>query len=101
MGEDRITVHVDPDLEDLIPTYLERRRRELDTLRADLEGADYETIRVTGHSLKGSGGGYGFQTLTEIGAEIESAAKTQDASAISAQLERLADYLARVDVVYD
>jgi len=63
--------------------------------------ADYERIRILGHSIKGSGGGYGFDTITELGARIESAAMMGDRVQIMQALEALNEYLERVQVVYD
>ena len=65
-----------------------------------LRDDDLEEIQRTGHSLKGSGGGYGFDELTRIGAALEEAAADGDATSIAAELEVLADYLERVEVVY-
>ena len=36
-----------------------------------LEQSDLETVRVLGHSMKGSGASYGFEGLTTIGASLE------------------------------
>lgn len=97
---ERIVVHVDPDLEDLIPGFLANRRADVDSLQAALARSDFEAIRITGHSMKGAGGGYGFDAITDIGAHIEQAALARDADAVRAGIGDLADYLARVEVVY-
>ncbi|MBF0188498.1 MAG: Hpt domain-containing protein [Magnetococcales bacterium] len=97
---DRIIIHPDPDLEDIIPGYLENRRKELNELRTAVTGSDFETLRVLGHRMKGSGAGYGFKEITDIGRCIEERAKATDGSAIEAEIDRLEDYLQRVDVVY-
>jgi hypothetical protein len=47
-----------------------------------LEKQDFETIRILGHTMKGTGGGYGFDTISEMGRALEEAAKTQDTQAI-------------------
>jgi hypothetical protein len=60
-----------------------------------------EGVRVTGHSMKGTGGGYGFDGLSEIGASIESAAKSGDLDAARSGLERLVDYLERVEIHFE
>ena len=98
---DRIRVNIDPDLEDLIPGFLNNRRNDVEQIRASLRTGDYATIRLLGHSMKGAGGGYGFDPITEYGGEMEQAALQQDVAAIEASLARLADYLARVEPVFD
>ena len=65
-----------------------------------LAAGDFEALRIGGHSLKGSGGGYGFPLLTTLGATIETAAKTKDAATIDAALAEYAGYIQRVEVVY-
>jgi hypothetical protein len=50
--------------------------------------------------MKGVGGGYGFDEITEIGATLESAAKLCDGGVIQQQLARLETYLARVEPVF-
>ncbi|MFI5295895.1 MAG: response regulator [Thermodesulfovibrionales bacterium] len=94
-----IVVYVDPDLADLITGYLENRHRDIQEIgRLLIEGNLQEILRL-GHSMKGSGGGYGFDGVTLIGGEIEEAARTGDKDAVSALKERLAGYLSRVKVM--
>ena len=96
---DRITVAIDPDIADLVPGFLDNRRRDVDKLRALLAASAFADVRTIGHSMKGSGGGYGFDTITDIGAAIERGALAADAASIATGIEQLADYLARVEVV--
>ena len=51
--------------------------------------------------MKGSGGGYGFETITDIGMLMETAAKEGRDEDIRLQVERLEDYLRQVEIVYD
>jgi HPt (histidine-containing phosphotransfer) domain-containing protein len=98
---EKIIVHVDPDLTDLIPGYLANRERDIADIHNALEKNDLETIRILGHSMKGSGGSYGFETITDIGMMMEKAAKEGRNEDISLQMKRLVDYLRRVEIVYD
>jgi HPt (histidine-containing phosphotransfer) domain-containing protein len=91
----------DPDLADLVPDFISRRHADLALLTAALSAGDLATIRATGHSIKGSGGGYGFDGLTEIGARLESSGAAGDADAAAEALHDLADYLENVEVVYE
>ncbi|MCP5144167.1 MAG: Hpt domain-containing protein [Gammaproteobacteria bacterium] len=97
---EKITVHIDPDLEDLIPGFLSNRQRDVDTIRALIDD-DIERVRILGHSMKGAGGGYGFDEITELGAKIEQAAQAGDKPTILAATDALEDYLHRVDPVFD
>jgi signal transduction histidine kinase/CheY-like chemotaxis protein/HPt (histidine-containing phosphotransfer) domain-containing protein len=96
-GSPRIHVAVAASLEDLVPNYLDKRRKDLPKFTGALEAEDFETLRRLGHNLKGSGGSYGFQVLTEIGAAIEASARDRNGPAIRAKVEELARYLEDVE----
>lgn len=97
---EKIVVQVDADLEDLIPGYLQNRRQDVDSILQALENQDFETIRVLGHTMKGTGGGYGFDAITDIGRALEEAAKNKNVQAISREVVALRDYLQAVEVVF-
>ena len=101
MARDSIIVVVDRDLEDLIPGFMRRRQEDLVKLRTAVAELDTEKLRVIGHSIKGTGGGYGFEKLSEIGARIEASAKAGDLDAMSGHLHALEDYLQRVEVRFE
>ncbi len=77
----------------LIPEYLNQRRQDVSAVRSALEKSDFGAIRNLGHKMSGSGGGYGFPRISEIGAALCAAAESRDASAVRAQADALSDYL--------
>jgi len=95
----KILIRADPRLRAAIPAYLDKRRDDARKICAALERYDYDTIRALGHKMNGTGGGFGFPRISEIGAQLEAAAKKQDASAIHAQIEELSRYLEHVEPV--
>ncbi len=95
----RIIARIDADLIDLVPGYIENRRKDRLAIEDALGRGDMECVWIIGHSMKGSGGGYGFHTVSEVGAALEQAAKDGDGDAVRIALVRLQDYLARVEVV--
>ena len=97
----KILVRVDPDLADLIPGFLDNRRKDISAMQEALTHSDFDTVRLLGHSMKGAGGGYGFDTITEIGAALEEAAKDNNPGKVLRGLSDLAAYLDRVEVVHD
>ncbi|MGC3973494.1 MAG: Hpt domain-containing protein [Nitrospira sp.] len=99
-GLARIVVHIDPDLEPIIPGFLANRRRDLVTIEGCLKHGDLDTIRMLGHRMKGDGGGYGFNQISTIGDNLEQAVMIQDGPLIERQIALLDDFLSRVDVVY-
>ena len=93
----RTVVTVDASLSEIIPWYLETRRTDLQSCTAALAGGDFDRIRTLGHNLRGTGAGYGFPKLSEIGEAIESAAQQADAASIETHLKELATYLDEVE----
>ena len=100
MIQEPIVVYIDEDLEELIPEFLANRHEDAATIPALLEKGDLGEIQRLGHSMKGSGGGYGFFELTEMGSMLEQAARSGDVKVISETVANLRDYLACVKIVF-
>ncbi|MBF0344836.1 MAG: Hpt domain-containing protein [Nitrospirae bacterium] len=96
-----IVVKVDEELKDIVPDYLSKMRVDIKLIKSGLSENDMEKIRVVGHQLKGSGGGYGFDYITEVGMAIEKAAKASDAQEILKQVQLFTNFLDQVEVVYE
>lgn len=96
-----VIVTVAKDLADLIPVFFKNRQKELETLRTALSSGDYEQLRQLGHRMKGVGNSYGFAKVSEIGKRVEDGAKSADVAGIDACIAEYADYLSRVQVVYE
>jgi CheY-like chemotaxis protein len=50
------------------PAYLENCRQNVVAMLAALDCGDFQAVIILGHNLRGSGGGFGFQKITDIGA---------------------------------
>jgi signal transduction histidine kinase/DNA-binding response OmpR family regulator len=96
----RNKVMVEEGMEDVVPGYLEKRRADVETYTAALAAADFDSIRKLAHKMKGTGSGYGFPVLTDLGAAIEKAALAQDAPGLREKLEQFASYLKSVELEY-
>lgn len=96
-----IIVKVDSDLEDIIPGFLQNRQSDIEAILEALDKDDYESIRILGHNMKGAGGGYGFEVITDIGSAIEQAAKNNDADEIKRSLDELSTYLEQIEIVFE
>ena len=101
MDERSLRVTVDRDLEDLIPVFLQNRKKELDTLRVALASADFEQLRQLGHRMKGVGHSYGFDHVSTLGKYIEDGARSGDRASLEATITEYADYLSKVQIVYE
>ena len=95
-----LIVHIDPGLEEIVPGFLENRRRDVQTLETALQENNLAQIQLIGHRMRGDGGGYGFDAISLIGAALEQAAAREDRDAIRRHTAELIDFLDRVTVVY-
>ena len=96
---EKTIIRVDPDIAELIPGFLENRRKDIAAMLDSVQRGDFETVQVLGHSMKGAGGGYGFDAITEIGAALEQAAKQGNAAEVRGRVNELSRYLDRVEVI--
>jgi CheY-like chemotaxis protein len=86
-------IHVDADLADLVPKYLERVNADLDRIGELVQQEKAGAIRSIGHNLKGSGGTYGFDPITRLGSLIELSAAKGNLTAAQKAAEKLKAYL--------
>ena len=96
-----ILVHANPRFADLIPGFLQNRRQDIIEVLDALERGDFEAVENLAHGMKGAGGSYGFQAITDIGAALEQAAKTADTDMSRKWVGELTRYLDCVEIVSD
>lgn len=97
----RVIVHADRDLSDLIPGFLSRKRADLEAIVRATDAADYDTLAAIGHKIKGEGGSYGFDAITDAGAAVEAGAKARDLPALRRCAQELEEFLDSVEIIYD
>lgn len=100
LGSTRPVAKVDRTLESLIPRFMQRRRDDADTIESLVSQGDFETIKSLGHSIKGSGGGYGFDPVTEYGSALEVAADACDGPSVIAAARQMRAYIDAVTIEY-
>jgi len=97
--QDTIKVRPNPRIADLIPAFLQNRRLDVTTLLSALDEGDFATVESLGHGMKGAGGSWGFDAITDIGAALERAAAVRDAEGSRRCVGELSRYLDRVEVI--
>jgi HPt (histidine-containing phosphotransfer) domain-containing protein len=80
------------------PAYLDHCRNNVMAMREALERDDFEAVTILGHNMRGSGGGFGFQAITDFGAGLELAAGNADGDGARTLLDALSDYLGNVEI---
>ena len=93
-------VEIDSELEPIVPEFLENRKKDCLTILNLLDTDSFSEIRTLGHRMKGAGGSYGFDEISEIGEAIEDAALNGDKGIIRNCIARLSVYLEHVVAVY-
>jgi HPt (histidine-containing phosphotransfer) domain-containing protein len=96
-----IIVTVKKELAALIPRFLDNRKLDISSMKTALESNELGAIKSIGHKLKGSGGGYGFDALSALGANIEMAANDGDVEMLRTLLAEYEDYMRRVEVRWE
>ena len=80
-----------------VPAYLRNCRQNVIAMLGALDRSDFEVVALLGHNMRGSGGAYGFQPITDIGAGLEQAAEKADHNASRRCVDELSDYLDGVE----
>lgn len=82
------------------PAYLLNCRDNVISMTEALNRTDFQTVIILGHNLRGSGGGFGFQAITDIGAGLEFAAEAADLAGSRKWVLELSGYLDRIGSIH-
>lgn len=93
-------VHVNIELEDLIPNFLKNRAAEINSLKEAVVNSNFEDIKFLSHSLKGTAGGYGFDHLSLLAKEIELASMNNSLDEIEKLLIELQQHFDNIEIIY-
>jgi HPt (histidine-containing phosphotransfer) domain-containing protein len=93
-------VRIEDGMEDVVPGYLEKRRSDVALYRQSLEAGDFDSVAKLAHKMKGTGAGYGFPKLTELGSALEEAAHNSDAAAVKSNLDEFAGYVQSIELEF-
>jgi HPt (histidine-containing phosphotransfer) domain-containing protein len=88
-------VAVDEYLQELVPGFVESRRKDIAQLSSLLEAGDFVAIAKICHTIKGVARPYGFPSLETLARSLETAARAQDLVACGQVLAEMKTYLAK------
>jgi HPt (histidine-containing phosphotransfer) domain-containing protein len=94
-----LVVQPDPDLADLIPDFLNNRRRDMADIETAIARGDFEFIRRSAHTLKGICRPYGFIYLETLSKRLEVAGQQENMEDVKNIAVEMAEYLDKVQVV--
>ena len=61
----------DPDLSDLVDSFIQEMPSRIEKIRCQFESGNWEELQGLAHQLRGAFGGYGFDAVTPITAQLE------------------------------
>ncbi len=93
-------IKVSIDLEDILPKYLENRRKEVDELKAFLTSKDLDSLKTRGHRLAGNAPSYGMEALGSLGVKIERDVQNNDLTNMEGYIQEIENFLNTVEIEY-
>ena len=90
----------DADFEELLVDFVSAMGQRASGLVDAMANGQLDEVRRQAHQLKGAAGGYGFDEVSQVAADLEHAcrAESPNPTDVSEKLERVLDYLCRVSV---
>lgn len=89
-------VRQDPSLAEIVIEFVEALPERIKQMEESLNASDFEALRTTAHQLKGSGGGYGYDLVTQQARELELHAASQASEECVRGVRELAALAARI-----
>jgi HPt (histidine-containing phosphotransfer) domain-containing protein len=83
-------VREDPDMVDIVEEFVKELPKRLAQMQAAYTALNWKMLRTLAHQLKGAGGSYGYQSLTELATEMEAGFSRQQADQFQAWMKQLA-----------
>ncbi len=99
MAEKR-KVTIDADLQEIIPSFLDNRKKDIVKLDEFLPAKQYSQIESIAHKLAGNAGSYGFDDLGQIGANLEAACQSLNEAEIANLCLAYKEYLENLEIEY-
>ncbi len=95
-----IVYEIDKELEEIVPAFMNSRKKDIESLKNFFAEKNYEEIRSIGHKVKGTAGSYEFMELSEIGGRLEKAASDHDDGALDKLIVEYEDHVNKIDIKY-
>jgi CheY-like chemotaxis protein/HPt (histidine-containing phosphotransfer) domain-containing protein len=90
---DPILLRVKSAMADRVPAYLQNCRQNVVVMLNALDRVDFATVASLGHQMRGSGGAFGLQAITDIGAALQEAGESADDDVSRKWVKELSNYL--------
>ncbi len=88
--------HDAPDFAELIIAFVNGAADFRARAQAAIETEDISSLQTLAHQMKGAGGGYGFDIVSDVGRDLEAAARAGDMNRILTAHAAIDDVLSRL-----
>lgn len=96
----KVKVEIDADLEDLIPQFLDNRKKDIEALQQLVEKNDLPAISQLAHKVKGAAASYGFNELSDLASQMEMQSKNNDNSNLGELVKKMRIHFLSIEVHY-
>lgn len=96
----KVKVEIDADLEDLIPQFLDNRKKDIETLQQLVEINDLPAVSQLAHKIKGAASSYGFIELSEIASQMEMQAKNNESAGLGELVKKMRIHFLSIEIRY-
>lgn len=96
----KVKVEIDADLEDLIPQFLDNRKKDIETLQQLIKNNDLPAISQLAHKIKGAAASYGFAELSEFASQIEIQSKKNDNTDLNDLVKKMKIHFLNIEIHY-
>jgi signal transduction histidine kinase/DNA-binding NarL/FixJ family response regulator len=86
-------ITVDEELSEMLPKFIANLRRNPAAIDSALERGDFDSVRILGHNMKGTGSSFGLPQIDRIGDDLERAAIDLDIESVRKIEAELVDFL--------
>ncbi len=93
-------IEVDEELKDILPSFLENRKKDIILLNEAISIKDYSSIEKIGHRVAGSSGGYGFDELGKIAKQIELECKSGHFENVEPLIKSFELYMTDIEIKF-
>lgn len=81
--------------EEVRQKYIERRKKDVESLRNALSTRTFDEFKRIGHQLKGNAASFGYSDLEKVAIQLEVAGENQDSNEASKQLKLFEQWLSK------
>ena len=79
----------DPDMQDLVEEFIATIPQKLSDFRQAFEQLDWDRLVTMAHQLKGAGGSYGYQDISQLGLAMEQGFRAHSAEDFAVWMKHL------------